>query len=69
VIYIDADTLDQCREALRQGSTLENLAGQLRVDTAKLAELLGLPLLKPIPQDNRRSDLDVFAADRLEGVL
>lgn len=42
--YIDASTLDQCREALRQGKQLDELAGKLRCDVAHLARLLGLPI-------------------------
>jgi len=69
VSYIDADTLDQCREALRQGSTLEKLANQLRVETATLANLLGLPQWKPIPADDIDAPFDLFEVDRLDGVL
>ena len=42
--YIDGSTLDQCREALRQGKQLDELAGKLRCDVAHLARLLGLPI-------------------------
>ena len=41
--YIDGTTLDECREALRQGKQLDELAGKLRCDVAHLARLLGLP--------------------------
>ena len=44
MIYISSDVLDQCREALRSGITLEQLAGKLRCDVAHLARLLGLPI-------------------------
>ena len=44
--YIDGTTLDECREALRQGKQLDELAGKLRCDVAHLARLLGLPTLK-----------------------
>ena len=65
--YIDGDTLDQCREALRQGRTLESLASQLRCSPEHLARLLGISTgPKPIPATD---EFDLFAADRLEGVL
>ena len=65
--YIDGDTLDQCREALRQGRTLDSLAGQLRCSPEHLAKLLGISTApKPIPTTD---EFDLFAVDRLEGVL
>lgn len=63
--YIDADTLDQCREAMRQGKSLESLAGKLRCSPEHLSRLLGLPTLRPVPKD----DCDLWAADALEAVL
>ena len=44
--YIDADTLDQCFEAIRQGATVEALAGQLGCNPEHLARLLDLPQWK-----------------------
>ena len=68
--YIDGSTLDEAREAIRQGVTLEKLAGQLRVETATLANLLGLPQWKAIPSsDTDAAEFDLFAAERLDGVL
>ena len=37
--YIDQDTLDQCREALRQGGKLDDVAARLHVDPEELARL------------------------------
>ena len=31
--YLDADTIDQCHQALRDGVTLDDLAGKLHCDT------------------------------------
>lgn len=64
--YIDQDTLDECREALRQGSTLDFLAGQMRMTPDTLANLLGIPQWKQIPVE---PETDLFALDRLEDVL
>ncbi len=65
--YIDGDTLDQCREALRQGRTLESLASQLRCSPEHLARLLGISTApKPIPAAD---EFDLFACDRLDAVL
>jgi hypothetical protein len=38
--YVDGDTLEQCRDLLRQGQRLETLAGRLRIDPAALQALL-----------------------------
>lgn len=66
--YIDQDTLDQCREAMRQGVTLETLAGKLQCSPEHLANLLGLPQWKQIPQQ-ASDEFDLFATDRLDSVL
>lgn len=66
-LYIDGATLDEAREALRQGQSLESLAGKLNCSPEPLARLLGLPALQPVPQDQ---DCDLWAADeRLASVL
>ena len=67
--YIAQDILDQASEALRQGRTMESLAGQLRCSPEHLALLLNLPSLKPVPPDDADQGFDLFAADRLDGVL
>ncbi len=38
--YIDQDTLDQCREALRQGGKLDDIAAKLHIEPEELANLL-----------------------------
>lgn len=68
--YIDADTLDQCFEAIRQGATVEALAGQLGCSPEHLARLLDLPQWKQVPASEPKPDeFDLFAADRLDAVL
>jgi hypothetical protein len=67
--YIDADTLDECSRALRLGATLDYLAGKLRCAPEHLANLLGLPQWKQIPQQQASDEFDLFATDRLDAVL
>jgi hypothetical protein len=65
--YIDGATLDEAREAIRQGKKLEALAGILKCTPEHLARLLGISTApKRIPATD---EFDLFAADRLEGVL
>lgn len=64
--YIAQDVLDQCREALRQGKTLEYLAGRVGCDPAHLARQLGVPAAKPIPVAD---EPDLWSVDRLESQL
>lgn len=46
MIYICSDVIAECREALRQGKQLDELAGKLRCSVDHLRLLLGLPVLK-----------------------
>ena len=64
--YIDADTIAQCYQALRDGKTLEHLAGRLHCDPGHLANLLGEPSIKPVPVTD---EADLWSVDRLDGVL
>ena len=64
--YIDQSTLDEAREARRQGRTLEQLAGQLRCDPAHLARLLGVATTTPAVE--QPADY-LWSTDRLDGVL
>lgn len=66
--YIDGDTLDQCLAALRNGRTLEDIAGRLHLDTELLGRLLQLPA-KREPVTTQADDFDLWAVDRLEGQL
>ncbi len=45
--YLDGSTLDECIEAMRQGRTLDDLAGRLHFDCEYLGRLLGLPTAQP----------------------
>ena len=64
--YIDADTLDEIRNAYGLGVPLERLASQLGTDEETLRQLLGLPKWKPLPQ---QTELDLWAVDRLNAKL
>ena len=48
--YLDGSTRDECREAIRQGRTLDDLAGRLHVDTEYLGRLLQLPTVNMVVQ-------------------
>ena len=62
--YLDGDTIAQCLEALRDGQTLDDLAGRLHFDRDHLARLLQLPPVKPVPVDP-----DLWRTDELDGAL
>ena len=64
--YIDADTLDEIRNAYGCGIPLERLAAQVGVSEDDLRRLLGLPQWKTLPQ---QTELDLWAVDRLHDVL
>jgi len=69
--YLDADTISQCHQALRDGRTLDDLAGRLHFqDTELLGRLLQLPTTKPAAPNNAAdTSFDLWAADRLAEVL
>ena len=65
-MYLDADTITQCHQALRDGRTLDDLAGKLHVvDTELLGRLLQLPSLKPVPT----GEPDLWRVSELESQL
>ena len=66
--YIDASTLDECKEAIRNGRKLEFLAGQLRCEPEHLANLLGLPAWRAVPT-TLTDEFDLFATDKLDAQL
>jgi hypothetical protein len=66
---IDGPTLDEAREAHRQGVPLATLAGKLRCDTDHLTRLLGLPQWRQVPADVPDGCVDLWRADRLDAVL
>ena len=43
MIYIDSDTIAECREALRQGVPIDILASRLNVTVAELQQAIGEP--------------------------
>ena len=67
VNYLDGDTADQCHQALRDGRTLEDVAGRLHMDTELLGRLLQLPTVQ---SDVAQPDPNyLWSADRLDAVL
>ena len=64
--YIDADTLDEIRNAYGCGIPLERLAAQVGTDEQTLRRLLGLPQWKQLPE---QTELDLWAVDELQDVL
>lgn len=65
--YLDGDTADQCMELLRQGVSLDHIAGRLGCSADELCRLLGLPSWTPEPTAD--ADCDLWAADALDGQL
>lgn len=65
--YLDADTVAQCRDAIRQGQSLEKLAGRLGVEPTELQSLLGLPGAQRMRTLPAGSDVDLWRD--AEGVL
>ena len=66
--YLDSDTLDQCHQALRDGRTLDDLAGRLHIDCEYLGRLLQLPTVKPANMVEQPADY-LWSCDRLDGQL
>jgi hypothetical protein len=67
--YVPADIIDEAKDRRRQGDSLEGLASRIGISPEDLSRLLGEPVWKQIPHDNSGTDFDLFAADRLDGVL
>jgi len=65
--YLDGDTIGQCRDAIRQGQSVESLAGRLGVEPAELQSLLGLPGAQRMRVLPAASDVDLWRD--AEGVL
>ena len=61
--YLDQDTIDQCLQALRDGRTLDELAGRLHVDCELLGRLLGLPTCGPVTPTDPDASVDLWACD------
>lgn len=67
VNYLDGDTERLARQAIRDGKTLEYVAGYLHMDTELLGRLLQLPTAKPA--EVAAGEFDLWAVDRLNEVL
>lgn len=67
--HITQELLDHVRDEMRHGATLDSLASRLGFDADYLARLLGLPSLQPVPADDTDAPFDLFASERLDGVL
>ena len=66
--YIDADTIREAREFLRNGGDKERAAAYLGCKPEDLPKLLDLPKQKPVRGDVE-TGVDLWAVDRLEGQL
>ena len=66
--YLDSDTLAQCHQALRDGGTLEELAGRLHFDTEYLGRLLQLPTVPTGNMLEQPADY-LWSVEKLDGVL
>jgi hypothetical protein len=64
--YIDADTIREAREFLRNGGDKERAAAYLGCKPEDVAKLLDLP--KPV-RDDKETGVDLWAFDRLKGQL
>ena len=64
--YIDGATIDDCKNALRQGATLQTLGERLGIDPAELARLIGVPVIVAVPVTD---EPDLWRSDELDGVL
>ena len=66
--YIDADTIREAREFLRNGGDKERAAAYLGCKPEDVAKLLDLPKPKPV-RDDKETGVDLWAFDRLKEVL
>ena len=64
--YLDSDTIALCHAAMRDGATLDDLAGKLHLDTELLGRLLQLPTSQPVTVDD---EPDLWSVDRLNEQL
>jgi len=67
--YLDSDTIAQCHQALRNGRSLDDIAGMLHFNAADLARLLGLSQSQQPANGPTGSDFDPWVVNRLDGVL
>ena len=68
--YLDADTIADARNALGCQVPIERIAAHLGVTVDELRQALGMPQWKAEPaKSDRQLSLDLWACDRLDGVL
>jgi hypothetical protein len=68
--YRDADQIAEVSEFLRNGGDEQRAAAYLQVSVEDLPSMLGEPQWKHVPASGPNADeFDLFAADRLDGVL
>jgi len=68
--YVPGHVIDECRDLLRQGKTIEFLAGRIGgIEAEDLAALLGEPLARPVPATQAADEFDLWAVDRLDGQM
>ncbi len=72
MIYIDGDTLENYREAVKQGLTIVDLADRLGIEAVFLSRLLGIPMT-PMPTTAASQPQDdssyLWRAEELDNVL
>jgi len=66
--YIPGHIIDEARDRRRQGDSLETLASRIGISPENLATLLGEPAWRTV-RETKSDDFDLWAADRLDGVL
>ena len=66
--YIDADLVEQIRDAFRKHVPLSDISRRTGIDADSLRELLGITEQKPVRGD-RETGIDLWAADELDAQL
>jgi len=66
--YIDQDTRDEIQRADNAGTHRDIIAGKLGITLDELCQLMGWPQWKEVPAATGE-DFDLFAVERLDGVL
>ncbi len=64
--YVPQPVVDDARDEVRAGRTIDDIANRLGIDSTILAQLLGKPMLRPVldlPADY------LWRSDELDGVL
>lgn len=66
--YIPGGLLEEVRDLRRQGRSLESLASRIGIEPEELATLLGEQVKREV-KAAADATFDLFATDRLDGVL